>query len=176
MVYLGMASLTIKPAAFGGVIVGAVLFGSGMAIFGYCPGTSVAACGEGRRDAMMGVLGMLAGAFAYVAAFPMLQGLVNGYGDWGEITLPTLTGLSPWLFVSALALAALLLRAFAGRQPTIQRLKACSSWLLCSNVSRRRALLSSLNFWATTAMTSPRCSIRRRTSSNTSSSRARRAS
>ena len=55
MVSLGMASLTIKPAAFGGVIVGAVLFGVGMAIFGYCPGTSVAACGEGRRDAMVGV-------------------------------------------------------------------------------------------------------------------------
>ena len=111
---------TVLKVMLTAVAVGAVLFGAGMAIFGYCPGTSVAACGEGRRDAMVGVLGMLAGALAYVAAFPALQGLIKGFGDWGEVTLPALTGLSPWLFVGALALVALLLRAFAGRQPTIQ--------------------------------------------------------
>ena len=121
MVSLGMATLTVKPAAFGGVVAGAILFGCGMAIFGYCPGTSVAACGEGRRDAMVGVLGMMAGALAYVAAFPALQGLTESFGDWGEVTLPTLTGVSPWLFVGALALAALLMRALAGRQHTVQR-------------------------------------------------------
>ena len=58
MLAMGMTSLHIKPAAFGGVVIGAILFGCGMAIFGYCPGTGVAACGEGRRDAMVGVLGM----------------------------------------------------------------------------------------------------------------------
>lgn len=116
MVAMGMASLTIKPAAFGGVIVGAILFGAGMAIFGYCPGTSVAACGEGRRDAMVGVVGMLAGALFYVAAFPALQGLINGFGNLGEVTVPTLTGLSPWLFVGGLALAAILMAAFVQRR------------------------------------------------------------
>lgn len=120
MVSLGIASLTVKPAAFGGVVAGAVLFGAGMAIFGYCPGTSVAACGEGRRDAMVGVIGMLAGALAYVTAFPTLQGLAKGFGDWGEVTLPTLTGLSPWLFVGALVLAALLVRALRRREHAVQ--------------------------------------------------------
>jgi hypothetical protein len=116
MVGMGMASLAIKPAAFGGVIAGALLFGCGMAIFGYCPGTGVAACGEGRRDAMVGVAGMLFGAFAYVAAFPALQGLIKGFGDWGKVTLPQLTGVSPWIFVAALAVIALLLRVFAERR------------------------------------------------------------
>ena len=106
MVGMGMASLHIKPAAFGGVIAGALLFGCGMAIFGYCPGTGVAACGEGRRDAMVGVVGMLCGALAYVAAFPALQGLIKGFGDWGKVTLPQLTGVSPWIFVAALAVMA----------------------------------------------------------------------
>ncbi len=116
MVAMGWASLSIKPTAFGGVIVGAILFGTGMAIFGYCPGTSVAACGEGRRDAMVGVVGMLAGAFVYVAAFPALQSLVNGLGNLGEVTLPAVTGLSPWIFVAALAFAAFLVAASVQRR------------------------------------------------------------
>ena len=116
MVALGWASLSVKPAALGGVIVGALLFGTGMSIFGYCPGTSVAACGEGRRDAMVGVAGMLVGALVYVALFPSLQSLVNALGNLGEVTLPSLTGLSPWIFVGALALIALLVAAFVSRR------------------------------------------------------------
>ena len=116
MVALGWTSLSIKPAAFAGVIVGAILFGAGMAIFGYCPGTSIAACGEGRRDAMVGVVGMLTGAVVYVAAFPAVQRMVNGLGNLGEVTLPALTGLSPWIFVGALALLAILVRAFVQRR------------------------------------------------------------
>ena len=116
MVGIGWASLTIKPAAFCGVIVGALLFGTGMAIFGYCPGTSVAACGEGRRDARVGVIGMLAGALVYVAAFPALQNLVNGLGNLGEVTLPAVTGLSPWIFVGALVIAASLVAALVQRR------------------------------------------------------------
>jgi hypothetical protein len=87
-----------------------------MSIFGYCPGTGVAACGEGRRDAMVGVLGMLCGALAYVAAFPALQGLITGFGDWGKVTLPQLTGISPWVFVAALAVLTFLLRVIADRR------------------------------------------------------------
>src|SRR5688572_6120944 len=119
MVGMGMASLHIKPAAFGGVIVGALLFGCGMAIFGYCPGTGVAACGEGRRDAMFGVFGMLCGALAYVAAFPVLQGLIKGFGDWGKVTLPQLAGVSPWIFVTALVVIAVLLRILAERRGAV---------------------------------------------------------
>ena len=119
MVGMGMTSLSIKPAAFGGVIAGAVLFGCGMALFGYCPGTGVAACGEGRKDAMVGVLGMFCGALAYVVAFPALQGLIKGFGDWGKVTLPQLTGVSPWIFVSALVVIAVLLRVFAERRKVV---------------------------------------------------------
>lgn len=107
MVSMGMVELHVKSAAFGGVIAGAILFGIGMALFGYCPGTGVAACGEGRRDAMVGVLGMMCGAFAYVLAFPALQEIIGGLGDWGKVTLPQLTGLSPWVFVAFLVMLAL---------------------------------------------------------------------
>lgn len=101
----GMTTLSIKPMLVGGVVVGAVLFGSGVAILGYCPGTSVAAAGEGRRDAMVGILGMFAGALAYVAAYPLTKPIINGLGDAGKVTLPQVTHTSPWLWVAGLVLA-----------------------------------------------------------------------
>lgn len=67
LVAAGQAHLHIKPLLLG-VLVGGTCFGIGMTVLGYSPGTSVAGCGERRRDAMVGVLGMLTGAFAYVAA------------------------------------------------------------------------------------------------------------
>ena len=103
LVALGQATPHVKPLLLGGVLLGGVLFGVGMTVFGYCPGTSVAACGEGRRDAMAGVLGMMAGAFGFVAAWPSLQPIVKGLGDRGKVTLPSLTGTSPWLWVGAIA-------------------------------------------------------------------------
>jgi uncharacterized protein len=103
LVALDLASLHVKPLLLGGVLLGAVCFGIGLAVLGYCPGTSVAACGEGRRDAMVGVLGMLVGAAVYVALFPVLQPVIKGLGDAGEITLPQVTGTSPWPWVIGLA-------------------------------------------------------------------------
>ena len=97
LVAMDLASLHVRPALFGGVLSGAVLFGIGMATLGYCPGTSIAGCGEGRRDAMVGVMGMFAGALLFVAMFPMLQPLIKGLGNLGEVTLPELTNTSPWL-------------------------------------------------------------------------------
>ena len=111
LVATDLASLHIRPLLFGGVIVGAVCFGIGMATLGYCPGTSVAGCGEGRRDAMIGVLGMFTGASLFVLFFPKLQLVINGLGDGGKVTLPELTSTSPWLWVSALVIGGLV--AFA---------------------------------------------------------------
>jgi uncharacterized membrane protein YedE/YeeE len=103
----GMIRLEIKPAAFGSVILGAVLFGIGISIFGLCPGTSVAACGEGNHDAMVGVLGMFFGAATYVMLFSKLLEIGKALGDWGKVTLPQVTHTSPWLWVGPIAAAAL---------------------------------------------------------------------
>jgi uncharacterized protein len=74
-----------------------------MAVFGLCPGTSVAACGEGRRDAITGVLGMLFGAGMYVWFYPGLQTFTQAMGSLGKVTLPQATGTSPWLWIGLLA-------------------------------------------------------------------------
>ena len=88
-----VATLHIRPFTFAGLLIGGACFGTGMALLGYCPGTTVAACGEGRRDAMVGVVGMLFGASVYVALYGSLQQLAAGLGDWGKITLPDVTGI-----------------------------------------------------------------------------------
>ena len=113
LVEADMASLHIRPALFGGVLAGAACFGIGMATLGYCPGTSVAACGERRRDAMVGVLGMLVGASLFVALYPKLQPIINGLGDAGRITLPELTSTSPWLWIAGLVIGGALAFAIA---------------------------------------------------------------
>lgn len=95
-------SLHIKPLAWLGIIAGGICFGAGMAIFGYCPGTSVAACGEGRRDAMVGVVGMLFGAALFVGFYPQLSAFAKAWGDAGKITLPQWTETSPWLWIAGL--------------------------------------------------------------------------
>jgi uncharacterized membrane protein YedE/YeeE len=98
----GAATLDIWPFQIGGVVVGALLFGIGLAVFGYCPGTSVTASGQGSRDAMVGVAGMVVGAGIFVAAYPSLEPLISGFGDVGKITLVDLLGVSPWTVILAL--------------------------------------------------------------------------
>lgn len=116
LVGIDAASLHVKPALIAGVILGGVLFGFGMVLLGYCPGTSVAACGEGHRDAMVGVAGMLVGAFAFVLLYRGLDPVLRAWGDLGKVTLPEITGTSPWLWVAAMALAAVSLTFWFGRR------------------------------------------------------------
>lgn len=124
LVELGWASLHIRPFLVGGVLLGGICFGVGMVVLGYCPGTTVAACGEGRRDAMIGLLGMLFGAGLFVGLYPLLQAVIKGLGDRGKITLPETLGVSPWLIIGALVAGA----AVALLVSSNRRRWAGSSW------------------------------------------------
>jgi hypothetical protein len=113
---MGLAGLHVKPAVMGGVLAGGLLFGVGMAILGYCPGTTVAACGEGSRDAVFGLVGLLAGAAVYVVAFPWWQTVTKAFGDLGKITLPQVTATPAWIWIAGLAvMTAVLYRLLTAR-------------------------------------------------------------
>jgi uncharacterized protein len=105
LVERGAATLDIWPFQPAAMLVGAILFGIGIAIIGYCPGTGMAAAGEGSRDAMIGVLGMIAGAGVFVAAFNILEPFGLTLGDWGKLTIPEMLRASPWPIILGLALA-----------------------------------------------------------------------
>ncbi|WP_418316980.1 YeeE/YedE thiosulfate transporter family protein [Piscinibacter sakaiensis] len=111
LVAAGIATLHVKPALLGGLIVGGLLFGLGLALYGYCPGTGVAASGAGHRDAAVGVAGMLSGALLFVLGYPLWKPVIESVADWGELTLPEASSSSTWLWVAIVtgALSLLLL-------------------------------------------------------------------
>ena len=106
LVHKGRAALDVKPLRPVALVAGGILFGSGLALLGYCPGTSLAAVGAGQRDAVAGVLGMLAGAALFVRVFPRIKPALEA-GDRGKVTLPTATRTSPWSWIAGMAVAAL---------------------------------------------------------------------
>lgn len=106
---LGWASLSIKPTILGGNILGGLIFGLGWGFLGYCPGTSAGALGEGRWDALWGILGMLAGAALFAEAYPWLKKTVLKWGNFGEITLPKALHLNHWVIIPLFIIGGLIL-------------------------------------------------------------------
>lgn len=96
---LGADLVMVLPTVIGANAVGGFLFGLGWPLLGYCPGTSFAALGEGRYDALFGMLGMLCGAAFFVEAFPALENNLLAWGYRGPQTLPQLLGVGPWAVV-----------------------------------------------------------------------------
>jgi len=97
---LGISPPLILPTNIGANIIGGLVFGLGWAIIGYCPGTSLGALGEGRTDALWGIMGMLAGAALFAEVFPVINETILTWGKEGSITLPQLFGINDWLVVS----------------------------------------------------------------------------
>ena len=107
MAQLGWVSaMHIKGAILLSNALGGAIFGVGMAVLGYCPGTGVAAIGDGARDAIPGVLGMVVGAALFAEAYPWIKRVMDPVGDLGKVTLADLTGLSPFLLLAIIGLGA----------------------------------------------------------------------
>ena len=86
---------------------GGVIFGVGMVLLGYCPGTALAALGQGSRDAGVGVLGALVGAGIYAEVYPLLARTLEPIGKFGKITLADAMHVSPWVLIVGLAVLAI---------------------------------------------------------------------
>ncbi len=64
--------LSVK-SSYIGVIVGGGLLGLGFALAGYCPGTSLTALADGRKDALFFVGGGLIGALIYTLVYGSIK-------------------------------------------------------------------------------------------------------
>jgi len=95
----GIITLSHKPMNVGAVLLGGALFGAGWAVMGYCPGTSIAALGEGRWHALFAIAGMITGAAIYAELFPFFKSNILAWKDFGKIGLPEVLGISPWIII-----------------------------------------------------------------------------
>ncbi|GIU74264.1 MAG: hypothetical protein KatS3mg004_1351 [Bryobacteraceae bacterium] len=103
----GWVQLAVKPAHLVSIIAGGLIFGPAMVLLGYCPGTAVAAAGEGKPDAWWGLLGMTVGAAVY-AEFDTACGRLRSMVDLGPATLPALTGIPAYVWFAGLVIFAVL--------------------------------------------------------------------
>ncbi|HEY1656299.1 MAG TPA: YeeE/YedE thiosulfate transporter family protein [Candidatus Tumulicola sp.] len=103
----------LKPLYFYGVGIGGVLFGIGLALSGYLPGTELMALGEGRREALFVIPAGLLGAASWTLLYQ------NAAGQWlvhqanlGSVLVDgrTIEGTPPFgLFLGAIPYALVLL-------------------------------------------------------------------
>ncbi len=101
---IGVVELRPKPGSLGGTAVGALIFGVGFGVLGYCPGTIAGAVGNGYLDALVGgMAGILVGAGLFAALYPALDRGFLHRAEFGNVTLPHLLKVNPWVLVVPVA-------------------------------------------------------------------------
>lgn len=102
----GLANYHIKAANMLGIVTGAALFGVGMVLYGYCPGTAIAAAAGGSIHGLVGLAGLLVGGTLYAFSFPWMTRHILPVGALGKVRLPDVTGIPAlaW-FVALIAIA-----------------------------------------------------------------------
>ncbi len=104
---MGYAKFAVRDANMLGTIVGGAIFGIGMVLYGYCPGTGLAAIATGSVHALVGAIGMLAGAILYAFSFEWVRDNILSVWKLGKATLPGLMGASPLAVYIGLAVFAI---------------------------------------------------------------------
>ena len=126
---LGYAAFHIKPFLAGSVIIGGLLFGIGMAILGYCPGTLPVSLGQGSVDALIGILGGLAASILYTLLSPAIHGALGP--DLGKIALSTVVAAGTAIYYLVVGLIGVILLAAAFWLQRIEKKKELN-WLFAA--------------------------------------------
>ena len=107
LVQMGYAEFHIKESDLLAITLGAGLFGIGMALFGYCPGTALAAIGAGSVHALVGAFGMILGGILYALSFDWVSQTILPVWAMGKVQLPQLLGVGAPVIFAALGLFAI---------------------------------------------------------------------
>jgi uncharacterized membrane protein YedE/YeeE len=104
---MGLVKLTgTTPTYLVGNFVGALVFGAGMAIAGFCPGTCFAGIGRGNLDYLIaGLLGFLTGAIIFGLTYTQVFPVISGIANYGATYLPDLFNINHWLLIIFLTIA-----------------------------------------------------------------------
>jgi hypothetical protein len=84
--YTTLVDVTLLKTYLWPQLVGGILFGLGFAIGGYCPGTAAVGVVSGKLDAIVFIVGMIAGIWIFAAGFPV-WGSFYMSSDLGRLTL-----------------------------------------------------------------------------------------
>lgn len=139
-VALGFADYHIIPFLVTGIIAGGLIFGSGMAILGYCPGTLPISLGQGSMDALVGIIGGFVASATYSAYSADIEPLLTP--NLGEISLNTVMGSTVWYYIIVL-IAGIALIATSLWLNKLEPSKKSNKWLY-SGIGL--ALLFSISF------------------------------
>ena len=99
----GLANYHIKAANMLGIFLGAAIFGVGMVLYGYCPGTAIAAAASGSVHAFVGLFGLLVGGVLYAFSFPWIAANILPVAALGKARLPDVTGVPAYVWFIALS-------------------------------------------------------------------------
>lgn len=120
LVDMGAAKYHLRDANMLAVVLGAGMFGIGMVLYGYCPGTGAAAVATGSLHALVGAFGMMLGAVIYAYTFGWVSSAILPVWSLGKATLSGVSGIpAGWIFV-VLAVAATSLFAFVERRSSVR--------------------------------------------------------
>ncbi|GBD41559.1 hypothetical protein HRbin39_00942 [bacterium HR39] len=106
--WLGPGSYFVPGLLLYGTFFGGVLIGVGFMLGGYCPGTSAVGLASGRIDALVFMIGMVAGSAVYAAVFDWIRPFALATAGPGGWTLPQLFGVPDIVVIAALAVIAFL--------------------------------------------------------------------
>ncbi len=96
----------IPTTFFWATLTGGALIGAGMAVGGYCPGTSAVGMASGRLDGLLFVVGMVIGTGLFASVFEPIRGFyLAAQGPRGQ-TLQALFGLPVWAVIGGLIVIA----------------------------------------------------------------------
>ena len=105
---LNLKLVFVNPYFVNSAIGGGVIMGAGFIMGGYCPGTGISALAIGKIDAMIFLLGGLAGAFLFAETYPYVQSLAMA-NDKGAMRIDEWMGLSSGVFTLLMIVAAVFL-------------------------------------------------------------------
>jgi hypothetical protein len=92
---------------FWSMLVGGALVGAGMAIGGYCPGTSAVSFATGRFDSLFFMIGMVLGTGLFAGVFDWIKGFYFAAQGPEAQTLSQLFGVPTWAVLAVLVVVAI---------------------------------------------------------------------
>jgi hypothetical protein len=108
---LGIITFPTVPATYiVGNLLGGLIFGVGMSLAGFCPGTMAAGAGEGKLDYLIpGLLGFLAGGLIFGLTYDQVYPPIAKILNYGSVVIPDLWNVNAVLAVFVFAVLALVL-------------------------------------------------------------------